>query len=512
MAIDQLFLCGTILPGPTGPAVRRGAVAVAAGRVAALLGPAEAADLRRAGCPTADFGATVAVPGVWDAHVHLLLDGLARTQLDLGPARSLAEVADLIRAAVGGGEAEILVAGNLDEGRLAEGRLPTGAELDAVAPVRAVIVIRVDSHAAVVNGAAARRLEIDENWPGVDRDADGRPTGVLRGRANELARARLFGRLGEQAKLAAYRAAAAGAVSRGVVALCALEGGQFLGVDDARLLEEHRAALPVDVYVFPQTCDVAAARRLGLPRLGGCLLVDGSFGSWTAALSEPYADRPGSRGELYFTDDELNALVLTAHAAGLQLAFHAIGDRAVNQLVNAYELAAAEYPRPQPRHRLEHGEFIAPRDWERLAALGVILSAQPAFEREWGGPGGMYERRLGPARRRRTNRLRTALRAGVLLAGGSDANITPVDPLGGIAAAMSHPTPEERLTFAEAFAAFTTGAAASVFAENEGGTLAPGKLASFTVVARDPRALAPAEVAALEVVATVVRGEVVYQK
>ena len=150
-------------------------------------------------------------------------------------------------------------------------------------------------------------------------------------------------------------------------------------------------------------------------------------------------------------------------------------------------------------------------DFARAAELGVVLSMQPAFEWFWGGENKMYASRLG-ARRHLTNRLRTPLRQGLTLAGGSDSPITPLDPRLGIAAALNHPSAGERLSFPEAMALFTTGAATAVFAEEEYGTLAPGKWASFTVLARDPRELAPEEIASAEVVATVRRGETTYKR
>ncbi len=506
MEAERLYRAKAIItaPGAAFLAVRRG-------RIAAVGPAAAAAAFARAGAALTDFGNAVILPGLWDAHVHLLLTGLSRRYVDLAGAHRLDDIVELVRGAASPA-GEVLICAGADETRLAEGRLPAAAELDAAAPSRPVVVIRVDAHSLVVNGAAWRFLDISASWPGVELEATGRPTGRLFGRANELARARIYDRLDAATKAAAYRDAAASAASRGVVALCALEGGQLFGDDDVRVLMSCRDELPVEVFIFPQIPVVAAARELGLPRIGGCILVDGSFGSWTAALGEPYADRPTMRGELYFADDDLNAFVLTAHAAGLQVALHAIGDRAVAQVLDAYELAQREYPRPEPRHRLEHGELISARELARAAALGVVLSCQPAFEWFWGGAGGMYELRLGTRRRRRTNPLRSALRAGVRLAGGSDANITPLEPLLGIAAAMTHPTEEERLSFDEALAAFTSGAAASVFAENDWGALAPGKWASFTVVTPDPRLLPPAKIAEVQVVATVVKGETVYRR
>lgn len=506
--MDKIFKAEKIVTAPAGAEATF--VAVRDGRVVAFGPDTDARDFERAGVPVVDLGNATVLPGLWDAHVHLLLTGLALRHVDLSGARRLDDVFDLVREASGRG-GEINTCARFDESRLAERRLPTGAELDAASPRQPVVVVRVDSHSLVVNEAAWKFLAVEASWPGVELDEAGKPTGVLRGRANELARAQMHNRLDAATKAAAYRDAAALAASRGVAALCALEGGQLFGADDVRVLLSCRDELPVETVVFPQVPSAAAARELGLPRLGGCILVDGSLGSRTASLAEPYADKPTTRGELYFAADDLNALVLGAHAAGLQIALHAIGDRAVSQALDAYEVAAQEHRRVDCRHRVEHAELLSDFDLRRAAELGIILSMQPAFEWFWGGPGGMYEERLGE-RYRRTNRLRSALRAGVALAGGSDSNITPLDPLLGIAAAINHPTEEERLSFDEALAMFTVGAAAASFAEDDWGTLAPGKWASFTALARDPRGLAAADVAATEVVATVVKGEFTYRK
>lgn len=508
MEADTVFRAQTLITAPGGPTAEF--AAARAGRLVAVGSAAEAEEFARAGVPVVDFGAATALPGLWDSHVHLLSTGRALRETDLGAARTLAEVFDLIREAAARGE-DLALCTRLDESRLAERRLPTGAELEAAAPRVPVAAVRVDCHSLILNPAAWRYLGVEASWPGVDREPSGKPTGLLRGRANELARTRIHQRLPAATKRRAFEEAAAHAAARGLVALAALEGGQLFGADYLRLLLDCRETLPVDVYVYPQLASVAEVRALGLPRLGGCLLVDGSLGSRTAALSEPYTDAPTGRGELYFASDDLAGLVLTAHAAGLQIALHALGDRAVSQVLDAYGLAQAEHPRADCRHRLEHAELVADADFARAAELGVVFSMQPAFEWFWGGADRMYASRLG-ARRHLTNRLRTPLRYGLTLAGGSDSPITPLDPRLGIAAALNHPTAEERLSFPEALAMFTTGAATAVFAEEDYGTLAPGKWASFTVLAGDPRELSPEDLASAEVVATVRRGEITYRR
>lgn len=510
MPFDYLYLTDMLIAAP-GEAYPHAFLGVEYGRIVALGGRAEAEPLIRAGVPHRDFGAAAVLPGLWDAHVHLLSVGLQLRQVDLSGAADLAEVFDRIaRASSTPGTGELTIAANLDENILVEKRLPTGAELDAVFGARPLAVRRIDLHSMVLNAAAWKLLRVDASWPGAELDAASHPTGVVRGRAHELACNRLRELPAPVQKTRAYREGAALAVSRGAVAVGALEGCPYVpDDDDVPTLLACRQDLPVKAFVFPQTHDVGAVRRFGLRRIGGCLLLDGSFGSYTAALSEPYADRPATRGELYYADDDLHAFVVLAHGAGLQLAFHAIGDRAVTQVLDAYALALAEKPGVGARHRIEHAELFADRDLDRMAELGVVWSAQPAFDSYWGGEDRMYERRLG-ARRRLTNRLRTARAAGIRVAGGSDAPITRLAPLAGIAAAMSHSTIDERLSFEEALALFTTEAAYAFFAEGEWGSLAPGKRASFTVVARDPRPLPPEQIAALPVIATVVDGAVVY--
>jgi predicted amidohydrolase YtcJ len=492
MPFDSIYLTDVLIPAP-GEARAHAFIGVRDGRIAALGTRAEAEPLLRAGVPHRDFGPAAVLPGLWDAHVHLLSTGIQSRQVDLRGAADLAAVFDRVgRAPAGAGE--LTIAANLDENALAEKRLPTGAELDAVFGARPLAVRRIDLHSMVLNAAGWKLLRVDPAWPGVELGAAGRPTGVVRGRAHELTCDRLRGLPAPMEKTRAYREGAALAARRGAVAVGALEGSPTAADDDVPALLSCQESLPVATFIFPQTHDVGAVRRLGLPRIGGCLLVDGSFGSFTAALFEPY---------------DLAAFVALAHGAGLQLAFHAIGDRAVTQVMNGYALAQGEAPRPDARHRIEHAELFGDRDLARMAELGVVWSAQPAFDAYWGGKDGMYERRLG-ARRLLTNRLGTARAAGVRIAGGSDSPITRLDPLGGIAAAMSHSTPEERLTFDDALALFTTEAAYAFFAEGEWGTLTPGKYAAFTVVGGDPRALPPDRIADLAIVATVVNDTVVY--
>jgi predicted amidohydrolase YtcJ len=495
----------------TGTGAEIGFAAVAGGQITSVGPAAEAGPFIRAGVPVKNFVGNAVLPGLWDAHVHLLYTGLALFWVDLSGAESINEIQARLRLKLETGEDELLVGVGYDDAFLVDGRMPSGADLDAVSADRPIVIFRIDGHSLVHNESALSFLDIDTGWPGVETGVDGKPTGRIFARANEEIRNRIFDRMSPAFKRRAYRAASGLATRAGCAAVCALEGGELFGDGDLDILQEIQPELGVHAVLYNQYPEVASSRRLGLNRIGGCILADGSIGSRTAAILEDYADDPGNRGRLYLDDAWLNSFVAEAHNAGMQVAMHAIGERAVSQVLDAYEAAMTAVPRPDARHRVEHAELILAEDLERAARLGVVFSMQPAFEHFWGGPGKLYETRLGN-RYRRTNRLRSVLRAGITLAVGSDSNITPLDPLLGIQAAVDHPTESERLTVDEALTAFTLGAARAAFAEGDYGTIEAGKSATFTVFEKHPADVTPNEIAGIEVVATIVEGKPIYCK
>jgi predicted amidohydrolase YtcJ len=249
--------------------------------------------------------------------------------------------------------------------------------------------------------------------------------------------------------------------------------------------------------------------RLGFEHLGGCILLDGSIGSYTAALEEDYEGQTGQRGVLYEKQQRLSSFVEEAHEAGVQCAFHAIGPRAIEQVLTAYERALARFPRYDHRHRIEHFEMATDQQIARARDLGLVLSMQPAFEEYWGGPDGMYASRLG-ARWRITNRLRSIVDRGIRLAGGSDTNVTPPEPLLGIHGAVNHPNEEQRLSVREALRMFTIDAAYAGHNETRHGSISPGKEANFVLLDADPFEVARAELRRIRVLQTWYRGRPVY--
>ncbi|MBD3368148.1 MAG: amidohydrolase family protein [Candidatus Eisenbacteria bacterium] len=449
----------------------------------------------------------VAVPVLHDAHVHLMGTGLLGLGVDLSGVSEVAEALELLRSAARDHEGPVLRAHSFEPDTLTEPRYPTMSELDSAVGERPVFVRRRDGHSSAVNSAAFELMGLTAETTGVVTDAAGAPNGTLTRDAHSLAASVSAELVTREEAVGALRLASEAALRAGAGVVHALVGRSDPEDREIELVLDVEDELPVDVVVYPQTTDVDRVAALGLPRIGGCILLDGSFGSRSAALMSPYDDGEGD-GTLYFDDDELVSFLRRAHARGMQTALHAIGDRAILQAVRCLERAAGGEA-ADARHRIEHCELVGPAALSRIARLGVGVCVQPAFERFWGGPGGLYERRLGAARMRSTNPLRAMLDAGIPLGGGSDSYVTPIDPLGGMAAAVAHPTPEHRIEPAEALDLFTRGAARLAFDEARVGTLLPGAEASFTVLGRDP-VEAGGEVDGISVLGVYLRGRRVY--
>jgi hypothetical protein len=251
--------------------------------------------------------------------------------------------------------------------------------------------------------------------------------------------------------------------------------------------------------------DPAAGRRVG----GFKIFADGTFGSCTACMREPFADRRNTRGFMTLSDDEILSRMRAAHAGGLQICVHAIGDAAVERCVLLYERLLAEAPRADHRHRIEHASLVPPDLVARIAALGLAVSTQPLFihsEKDW------LHRRLGRERARDVYPLRAFLDAGILVGGASDAPVESTDVLHAIQCCVTREgfEPQQGLAPAEALDLFTRSAARLQFEEGEKGTLAPGKRADLAVLSGNPLAVAPERIASLRVLRTVAGGRVTH--
>jgi predicted amidohydrolase YtcJ len=281
------------------------------------------------------------------------------------------------------------------------------------------------------------------------------------------------------------------AAQRGVTAVHEMALPREYGMRDIEVLLGHRSRLPVDVDVVLGTMDVPAAVGLGLTAIGGDLAADGSIGARTAALSNPYEGEDG-RGELTFDDEVLRGFFHDAHGAGLQAGVHAIGDRAIEQVLAAWESIVHMLDSRERRHfrarrhRIEHFEMPTPGQIERAAMLGIAASVQPTFDLTWGSEGALYAQRVGEARAQAMNPFRSLVARGVLVGVGSDAPVVPLDPWRTVHALEHHHDPAERLGRLEAMRLHTVGSARLAHREDKKGMLEPGMHADFAAYDADP--------------------------
>lgn len=491
-----LFLDGPILTMDKRQPVTD-ALAVVENRIAAI-----GDDARRMEGPhtrVVRLGPRALLPGFIDAHNHFVSFGMRVMRLDLAAARSKEDILDLLRQRAQMTPADGWIVGHSwDESTWEAPDLPTQVELDKAAGDRRTLLARVDRHGGLASSAAIEEAGVKTPGPFIVEH--------------------------EYMLVAALTTPTIPTLVKGIGA--ATRRAHELGVtsshvmcwrDDFAALQAAResGALGVRVSCFVEEPKMASAIEFGARRglgdpwirfLGLKLYADGSFGSRTAAVSFEYKDASEkTRGMFIHPEGRLEALVKEAKAAGIQIAVHAIGDRTVKRVVDAFEIARIA---PADRARIEHLELADDADIKRAAAMGVVASVQPNFIGAWGHRGQMYETRLGWDHARRLNRFADYEAAGLPLAFGSDD--MPLGPLYGIASAVGAPEKEQRVGIESALRAYTAGAAWAGFAENEVGTLRPGMLADLVMLSGDPRS-AP-DVGALRVMMTIVDGRPVFDR
>jgi hypothetical protein len=422
-------------------------------------------------------------PAFVDAHVHATGTGLALSGLDLHSSSSLADAvaAVAVHSAVAG--SSTLLGTGWDETGWPEGRGLTRHDLDAVVGERPAYLARVDVHSATVSTALLDRIPGITELPGYG--ADGR----LRLDAHHAARSAAFGSVDAQQRRTAQRATRAAAAALGIGTLHEMSGPEVAGADDLAALLSLATAEPGPRVLgywgeLAERGGLDVVRELGLAGAGGDLFCDGAFGSHTAALGSPYSDRPETAGALRFETAQVIEHVRACTVAGVQAGFHCIGDAAVNQILDAVGAVVAELGVAAVRacrHRLEHLEMPDATAIAAMRAWGMVASVQPAFDAAWGGSSGMYADRLGPERAAGCNPFAELSDAGVALAIGSDAPVTPLDPWGGVHAAVDHRTPGSGLRPFDAFDAATHGGWYAARAEHAAGPLAVGAPADLAL-------------------------------
>ena len=466
----------------------------------------------KAGVQAIDLKGRTAVPGLHDCHVHMMGTGLNAQAIDLYDCKSVADVLDKLKAADAVIPEDRWIFGKrLDESRLAEGCPPSMAELDSALSRRNVYIIDRGWHYTLVNRRAFDSLGIDRSMAGVCVNADGVLNGRLHEDANATAKHAFFELQSIDARREAFRYTSEYAAAKGVTTIHAMEGGSLFVDSDIRILLSMND-LPTHVTLYWPAAGVEDIKEKKLKQWGGDILLDGSIGSRTAAFPEPYSDDPGNCGKLYYNEEQITSWIVDAHKNDVQIAFHAIGQSAVTQALDCLEAALKRYPVTDHRMRIEHFGFPTRGDILRAAKLGAVISTQPSFTYLRGGPGTVYNQRLGTKRERAAYPLRAFLDAGITVGGGSDSDVTPIDPLLGIHAAVNPPYGENGVTALEALKMFTIWAAAIAKEEKEKGSLEPGKLGDVTILEKNPLEVEPTLIKDIGVWMTVKAGEITYSK
>ncbi|MHA5047308.1 amidohydrolase [Streptomyces sp. SD15] len=476
---DTVLLRGGEVHSPADPFAT--AMVVERGQIA-WVGSEGAADAFADGvAEVVDLEGALVTPAFTDAHVHTTATGLALTGLDLSDAPSLDAALALVRDFAAARPTDrVLLGHGWDAARWPGGRPPTRAELDAATGGRPLYLSRIDVHSAAVTTALLDLV------PGVTARTGYAPDAPLTRDAHHAVRAAALGAVSREQRTEAQRAALAHAASLGIGSVHECAGPDISSEDDftglLRLAAEEPGPRVVGYWAERAEEGVEKARALGAVGAAGDLFVDGSLGSYTACLHQPYADADHT-GTAYLDAAEVAAHVVACTEAGLQGGFHAIGDAAVTTVVEGVRAAAEKVGLARvraARHRVEHAEMLTPETIAAFAELGLTASVQPAFDALWGGEDGMYAQRLGAERARALNPFAGLLRAGVPLALGSDSPVTPLDPWGTVRAAAFHRTPEHRVSVRAAFTAHTRGGWRAI-GRDDAGVLVPGAPADYAL-------------------------------
>ncbi len=508
------------------------AVAALGDRIVAVGSQAEIDSWRGPETKVIDAGGRLVLPGFNDAHVHFVDGGAQLDQVILTDAATPGEFAARI-----GTEArrtpkgEWVLGGRWDETKWPDAQLPTKDLVDPVTGDTPIFVERYDGHLSLANSAAMKLAGVDAKTadvPGgvIVRDANGNPTGIFKDAAQELIR-RAIPPMSHERRLRAVRRALEHAASLGVTSAQHMNP-EFADVEVYSELAE-KGELTTRIYAAPMETHWQDQAKVGIRRAWGSSYLrlgavkgyaDGSLGSRTAYMFEPFSDDPGNRGLL--SDEMLGGMrerLMRADAAGLQLRIHAIGDRAISMMLDIFADIEKAHGYRDRRFTIEHAQHVAQKDFQRFAQLHVIASMQPYHAID---DGRWAEKRLGHDRARYSYAWRSFLKHHVALAFGTDWPVAPLNPLLGLYAAVTRATldgknpggwfPEEKITLPEAVEAYTMGSAFAEFQERDKGSITPGKLADLVILSDNIFDLKPDAIRDVTILTTIVGGRIIYSR
>jgi predicted amidohydrolase YtcJ len=510
------------------------AVAVLGNRIAAIGSTEEIRKWIGVNTRVVDLQGKRVTPGFNDSHVHFLDGGMGLASVQLRDARTPEEFRDRIRDfAAKLPKGRWILNGNWDHENWTPPALPTRRLIDAVTPDNPVFINRLDGHMCLANSLALKLAGVTRQTPdppggAIVRDAGGEPTGVLKDAAMNYVY-KVIPSPSEEVMAEAIRAALAYAAENGVTSVQDMSASpEVFGVYQKLLAN---GEMTVRVYGIQPLSEWGRLARVGVRawfgndklKIGGLKgFADGSLGSTTALFFEPYLDAPKTSGlpsDEMFPEGKMLNNILDADRAGLQVAVHAIGDKANKTILDVFAEVEKRNGARDRRLRIEHAQHLRPEEIKRFGAERVIASMQPYHAID---DGRWAENRIGPNRAKGTYAFRSLLVAGATLAFGSDWFVAPMEPLMGIYAAVTRRTfdgkrpqgwvPEQKITVAEAVRAFTMGSAYASGDEKVKGSIEVGKLADLVVLSADIFKSDPVEIEKAKVVMTIFDGKVIYER
>ncbi len=460
-----------------------------------------------------DLKGDTVLPGFADVHVHGIMTGRNLSAVDLRGLTTLDEVLHHLEE-----RAKITPPGQLIRGyglkheALQEKRMPSLKELDAVCPNNPCAVLHISCHGVAVNSKGLAMTGVLDSPEIMNDCADEIRNGqLMQDRANFQAQLALTGQEDDATKRRHLERFTQYAASRGCTTVHSLDGGDIEGELSENLLRSGYRDLPIHTLTMWQTYDVQAAKAVGLPRVGGCLCLDGARALFQAAYSVPFLNHPDTRGLLYESDFKVYNFVYEAHKNNMQIGMHAMGDRAIDQLIYVIDSVTKQLGDKGLRHRIEHFSYPTERHIEMAAELQLALPMQPIWCEVWDDPkDSVLARMLGEEVAEQNEPFRKLVEAGCMVGSSSDSPVTPIDPIKNFHILVNNPRESRRISVTDALKISTYNGAWIGHEEQERGNLVVGKYADMVIVDRNPY-VCPEKIGETKVLMTISEGRTAYQ-
>ena len=457
-----------------------------------------------------DLSNKTIVPGFFDTHTHFSSYGYFIDSLSIfTKAKSIKEILNNLKEYINKNNKKFYILFGISPFSVKENRLPTKQELDEVSNKKPIFIVQYDGHAALGNSVLIKKAKINKNELGFDYE---------KGHYFQDSFYKVVKKVTNKAPITdaikGIKNGAKYAAKQGITSIVALQGEGFPLDMDLRLVKFYSKRLKIQIIPFFQTKSIKKIKKSKLKTWGGCFecALDGSFGSLDAAMKEPYnieTDIEANKGKIFYDSKEIIPMLNYANKNDLQVAIHAIGDKAIEEVVDVFTQNIDK--ENKNAHRIEHALILSKEEIKRIADYNIHIATQPSFLGDPLEPVHLLENVLGKERFKRFMPLRDMFDAGIVVSGGSDAPVTMPNPIFGMYLAANHPVKEQSITAYEALKMFTINGAYGVFEDHIKGSLEVGKLADFCILNENPLSIEREKILTIKVKSTYKNGKCIYE-